>query len=141
MSKEKIIGIQKLDFQWQTEDPFLITMYHKDAYPLGNEQQGPNVAHWRAEDWERILHFVTASGCIMEKQYRDFLYILIEALKPLQSSLEGIVDHFDSKWFCRPLRQWRCTMAYNWQRLSAYRNVPFSSPGQGKPFGAFPNMA
>ena len=44
MSKGKIIGIQKLDFQWQNEDPFLITMYHKDTYPPGNEQQGPNVS-------------------------------------------------------------------------------------------------
>ncbi len=95
MSKEKIIGIQKLDFQWQTEDPFLVTMYHKDAYPLGNEQQGPNASlegrrlgeDFTLRDGFRMYHGKTVPGFPVHP-HRGFETVTIV--------LEGIVDHFDS---------------------------------------------
>ena len=33
--------IQPLGFQWETQDPFLFCVHHEDAYPKGNEKQGP----------------------------------------------------------------------------------------------------
>lgn len=95
MGKDKIIGIQKLDFQWQTEDPFLITMYHKDAYPPGNEQQGPNVSlegrrlgeDFTLRDGFRMYHGKTVPGFPVHP-HRGFETVTIV--------LEGLVDHFDS---------------------------------------------
>lgn len=38
---KKIIKIQPLTMPWQTIDPFLFTMHHKDAFPKGTEAMGP----------------------------------------------------------------------------------------------------
>lgn len=95
MAKEKIIGIQKIDFQWQTEDPFLITMYHKDMYPPGNEEQGPNVSlagrnlgqDFTLRNGFRMYHGKTVPGFPVHP-HRGFETVTIV--------LEGVVDHFDS---------------------------------------------
>jgi redox-sensitive bicupin YhaK (pirin superfamily) len=95
MSHNQILGVQPLDFQWQNEDPFLITMYHKDAYPSGNEQQGPNVSlagrrlgeDFTLRDGFRMYHGKTVPGFPVHP-HRGFETVTIV--------LEGFVDHFDS---------------------------------------------
>ena len=39
---KKIIKIQPLTKPWQTIDPFLFTMHHKDAFPKGTNAMGPS---------------------------------------------------------------------------------------------------
>ena len=36
--------IQPLGFQWETQDPFLFCVHHEDAYPKGNNIQGPSAS-------------------------------------------------------------------------------------------------
>ncbi len=36
-----IISIEKLNFPWQTQDPFLFCAFHDDHYPKGNGKLGP----------------------------------------------------------------------------------------------------
>ena len=36
-----ILSIEKLNFPWQTQDPFLFCAYHNDHYPKGNGKLGP----------------------------------------------------------------------------------------------------
>ena len=36
-----VISTRPLGFPWQTADPFLFCVHHRDAYPLGNERLGP----------------------------------------------------------------------------------------------------
>ena len=80
MNNKKIIGIQKLGFQWQAEDPFLVTMHHKDAYPPGNDRQGPSTSlegrnlgeDFTLKDGFRMYHGKTVQG---------FLPILTVGLK------------------------------------------------------------
>jgi len=36
-----IIAIEKLNFPWQTQDPFLFCAFHDDHYPKGNGKLGP----------------------------------------------------------------------------------------------------
>lgn len=91
-----ILGIQKLGFQWQTEDPFLITMYHKDDYPEGNDEQGPNTSlagrnlgeDFTLREGFRMYHGTTVPG-FPAHPHRGFETVTVV--------LEGFVDHFDSK--------------------------------------------
>ncbi|MBT4265969.1 MAG: hypothetical protein HOK67_04880 [Deltaproteobacteria bacterium] len=40
--KDSIIkGLKPLGFMWETRDPFLFCVHHKDAYPRGNDKMGP----------------------------------------------------------------------------------------------------
>jgi redox-sensitive bicupin YhaK (pirin superfamily) len=39
---KKIIDIQPLTTPWQTIDPFLFSMHHKDAFPKGTDSMGPS---------------------------------------------------------------------------------------------------
>lgn len=95
MSNEKILKIQKLGFQWETEDPFLVTMHHKDAYPQGNDEQGPNVTlegrnlgqDFTLRDGFRMYHGTTVPGFPVHP-HRGFETVTVV--------LEGFVDHFDS---------------------------------------------
>jgi redox-sensitive bicupin YhaK (pirin superfamily) len=95
MANSKIVGIQKLDFQWQTEDPFLVTMHHRDAYPQGNDKQGPNVSlagrnlgeDFTLKDGFRMYHGKTVPG-FPAHPHCGFETVTIV--------LEGFVDHFDS---------------------------------------------
>ncbi|MFT9487363.1 MAG: hypothetical protein ACH0QD_08360 [Tepidibacillus sp.] len=70
MSKEVILGVQKLGFQWETEESFLMTMYHKDNYPEGNDEQGSNTSldgrnlgnDFTLRDGFRMYHGTTVPG-------------------------------------------------------------------------------
>lgn len=93
----KIIRVQKLGFQWQSEDPFLVTMYHNDIYPAGNENQGVDRALLEGrnigEDFElrdgfRMYHGNEVPG-FPAHPHRGFETVTIV--------LKGVVDHFDSK--------------------------------------------
>jgi quercetin 2,3-dioxygenase len=91
----KIMKIQKLGFPWETEDPFLMTVHHKDAYPLGNDRQGPNVSlegrnlgeDFTLRDGFRMYHGKTVPGFPVHP-HRGFETVTVV--------LEGLIDHFDS---------------------------------------------
>lgn len=44
MSQAIVMRVWPLDFQWQTVDPFLFCVHHKDFYPKGNAQYGPQAS-------------------------------------------------------------------------------------------------
>ena len=83
MMGKSIIKIQKLGFPWETDDPFLMTVHHKDAYPSGNENQGPNAS---LEGRNLGEDFTIRDGfeCIMEQQCQVFQCIPTEDLRRLQ---------------------------------------------------------
>ncbi|WP_462412876.1 pirin family protein [Neobacillus sp. Marseille-QA0830] len=95
MSNQKILKIQPLGFQWETEDPFLVAMHHKDAYPPGNEEQGPSTSlegrnlgqDFTLRDGFRMYHGTTVPG-FPAHPHKGFETVTIV--------LEGFVDHFDS---------------------------------------------
>lgn len=95
MENKKVLHVQKLDFQWATESPFLITMYHKDAYPEGNEAQGPTASlegrtigqDFTIKDGFRMYHGEKVPG---------FPYHPHRGFETVTVVTEGFVDHFDS---------------------------------------------
>jgi quercetin 2,3-dioxygenase len=95
MSK-KIISIEKIGFQWGMESPFLACMHHKDHFPAGNEEQGPNVSlsgrrignDFSGKDGFSMYHGEKVPGFPVHP-HRGFETVTVV--------LEGLVDHFDSK--------------------------------------------
>ncbi len=95
-SNNKILGIQNLGFQWQGEDPFLVTMYHNDHYPAGNEEQGVDPSYlvgrniggdFEKRDGFSMYHGDTVPG-FQAHPHKGFETVTIV--------LQGLVDHFDS---------------------------------------------
>lgn len=95
LENKKIRQIQKLGFQWQTESPFIITMYHNDAYPRGNKEQGPTISlegrnlgeDFTIKDGFRMYHGKKVPGFPFHP-HRGFETVTVV--------LQGFVDHFDS---------------------------------------------
>lgn len=95
MIKNIILDISQLSFPWKTHDPFLFCAYHKDQYPKGNENLGPNVSlkgrdigqDFVIKDGFRMYHGDTVPG-FPSHPHRGFETITIAE--------NGVVDHADS---------------------------------------------
>lgn len=96
MAKDPIIQIEKLEFMWGTENPFLFCAHHKDAYPKGNDELGPpdsdllgrNIGNdFQLKDGWRMYHGKKVPGFPVHP-HRGFETVTIV--------LEGFVDHSDS---------------------------------------------
>jgi len=96
MSGKKILGIKKIGFQWDMEDPFLFCAHHIDNFPKGNNEQGPDISlegrnigsDFSAKDGFSMYHGKTVPGFPVHP-HRGFETVTIV--------LKGLVDHFDSK--------------------------------------------
>ena len=85
-----------LGFPWRTQDPFLFCVYHRDLFPKGNEDQGPDPSHLKGrmigqdftikEGW-RMYHGQRVPG-FPQHPHRGFETITVVP--------EGLVDHSDS---------------------------------------------
>ena len=95
MYNQAIINIKPLGFLWDTRDPFLFCANHDDAYPTGNEAQGPaaslagrNIGQdFSPENPWRMYHGDTVPG-FPAHPHRGFETVTIV--------VNGFVDHSDS---------------------------------------------
>jgi hypothetical protein len=95
MSHDVVVTITPAGFPWRTSDPFLFCVHHRDAYPRGNAELGPDAAldgrelgadfagtdGWRMYHGERIPGFPA-------HPHRGFETVTIVR--------EGTIDHADS---------------------------------------------
>jgi redox-sensitive bicupin YhaK (pirin superfamily) len=96
MAMKKKLNIIPLGFPWKTQDPFLFCAYHRDEYPQGNSQMGPDKSLLQGrnigqdfnikEGW-RMYHGTDIPGFPFHP-HRGFETITINK--------EGVVDHSDS---------------------------------------------
>lgn len=93
---DKIIAVKPLGFPWETQDPFLFCAYHRDEYPRGNEQLGPDASllqgrsigqDFTLKDGWRMYHGETIPG---------FPYHPHRGFETITIARQGIVDHADS---------------------------------------------
>lgn len=90
-----ILQLQRLGFPWVTVDPFLFCVHHDDAYPQGNEQQGPAASlagrtigqDFEGKDGWRMYHGDTVPG-FPQHPHRGFETVTIVR--------KGFIDHSDS---------------------------------------------
>jgi redox-sensitive bicupin YhaK (pirin superfamily) len=95
MADDGIIRIKDLGFQWNTNNPFLFCVHHKDAYPRGNGRLGPAASlegrrlgsDFTVKDGWRMYHGREIPG-FPQHPHRGFETVTIV--------LEGMVDHADS---------------------------------------------
>ena len=95
MTSGAVIDIVELDFQWKGLDPFIFTMHHVDAYPQGNEVQGPAArldgrrigSDFSGTDGWSMYHGASVPG-FPQHPHRGFETVTVVRT--------GYVDHSDS---------------------------------------------
>lgn len=93
--KNIILKINKLNSNWDTSDPFIFCAHHKDAYPRGNDEMGPNESlegrtignDFRGKDGWNMYHGDVIPG-FPQHPHRGFETVTVV--------LKGYVDHADS---------------------------------------------
>ncbi len=93
---KSVSNIKPLGFNWEMYDPFLFCAHHKDHYPKGNRNMGPDPKHlvgrnlgndFIEKDGFRMYHGDTVPGFPVHP-HRGFETVTI--------TLEGLIDHADS---------------------------------------------
>jgi redox-sensitive bicupin YhaK (pirin superfamily) len=95
MENDAILSVSRLSLPWATVDPFLFCMYHKDAYPAGNDRLGPSASlagrnigqDFEGKDGWRMYHGATVPG-FPQHPHRGFETVTIMR--------DGFIDHSDS---------------------------------------------
>lgn len=96
MSQQAIKSIKPLGFPWATQDPFLFCVYHRDLFPKGNSEMGPDPSllkgrmigqDFTIKDGWRMYHGQEVPG-FPQHPHRGFETITVVP--------EGLVDHSDS---------------------------------------------
>ncbi len=95
MSDDIVLSVRPLGFPWETADPFLFCVHHDDAYPAGNEIQGPAVSlagrdigqDFAGKDGWRMYHGDVVPG-FPQHPHRGFETVTIVR--------GGTIDHSDS---------------------------------------------
>jgi redox-sensitive bicupin YhaK (pirin superfamily) len=96
MRSNKILNIKPLGFPWETKDPFLFCVHHRDEYPEGDglngiapaKLDGRNIGNdFTVKDGFRMYHGSHIPGFPLHP-HRGFETITI--------NMEGFVDHSDS---------------------------------------------
>ena len=95
MSENDVLSVLPLGFPWQTRDPFLFCVHHDDAYPAGNEHQGPAATldgrrigmDFEGKDGWRMYHGDVVPG-FPRHPHRGFETVTLVR--------RGFIDHSDS---------------------------------------------
>jgi quercetin 2,3-dioxygenase len=93
--ENKILKISPLGFPWETQDPFIFCVHHRDEFPKGNDKMGPDVSlagrnignDFTIKDGWRMYHGKSIPG---------FPYHPHRGFETITVVKEGTVDHTDS---------------------------------------------
>jgi redox-sensitive bicupin YhaK (pirin superfamily) len=94
-SKDVVLSLAPLDFQWPVLDPFIFCVHHDDRYPAGNEVMGPATSlqgrnlgmDFAGKDGWRMYHGEVVPG-FPQHPHRGFETVTVVR--------RGLLDHSDS---------------------------------------------
>lgn len=95
MEATAIVNIKPLGFPWETQDPFIFCVYHRDEFPKGNEAMGPAVSlsgRTIGQDFSDKEGWNMYHG----KNIPGFPYHPHRGFETVTVVKEGVVDHTDS---------------------------------------------
>jgi redox-sensitive bicupin YhaK (pirin superfamily) len=95
MEGTPIIQIKPLGFPWETLDPFIFCVHHRDDFPKGNDNMGPSVSlagrtigqDFSGKEGWNMYHGKTMPG---------FPYHPHRGFETVTVVKEGVIDHTDS---------------------------------------------
>jgi quercetin 2,3-dioxygenase len=95
MEQNTILKVKPLGFPWETQDPFIFCVHHRDEYPKGNAEMGPEASlkgrnigqDFTLKDGWRMYHGQKIPG---------FPYHPHRGFETVTVVKEGLVDHTDS---------------------------------------------
>ncbi len=95
MVQKSILKIKPLGFPWETLDPFIFCVHHRDEYPKGNAEMGPAASlkgrdigqDFTVKDGWRMYHGQKIPG---------FPYHPHRGFETVTVAKEGLIDHTDS---------------------------------------------
>jgi len=95
MTESAILHIKPLGFTWETPDPFLFCVHHRDDYPKGDERMGPSASlagrdigmDFSGKDGWRMYHGDVVPG-FPRHPHRGFETVTL--------ARTGFIDHSDS---------------------------------------------
>lgn len=96
MNSEKIRAIKPLSFPWEAQDPFLFCAYHRDEYPKGNGQMGPDSALLRSKHIGQDFNPHSKWRMYHGSEVPGFPYHPHRGFETITINKEGFVDHSDS---------------------------------------------
>lgn len=93
---KKIIDIKALDFPWQTQDPFLFCVHHRDLYPKGNGNMGVDSINLRGRNMGQDFDPKNSWRMYHGTNIPGFPYHPHRGFETITINKEGFVDHSDS---------------------------------------------
>lgn len=96
MNTNKILSIKPLGFPWEAQDPFLFCAYHRDEYPKGNGQMGPDTSLLRGRNMGQDFNPSAGWRMYHGSSIPGFPYHPHRGFETITINKEGIVDHSDS---------------------------------------------
>lgn len=96
MLNTAIIDIQALQFPWQTQDPFLFCVHHRDEYPEGNAEMGIKPEYLKGRNLGQDFDDRKPWRMYHGQQVPGFPYHPHRGFETVTINKEGFVDHSDS---------------------------------------------
>jgi len=95
MKNKSIISVEALQSPWQTLDPFLFSVHHKDNYPNGNEKMQP-VASLEGRNIGQDFSGKDGWSMYHGQKIPGFPYHPHRGFETLTITEKGLIDHTDS---------------------------------------------
>lgn len=91
-----ILDIKPLGFPWETQDPFLFCVHHRDIFPKGNVNMGVEPEHLQGRNIGQDFAIKDGWRMYHGSQVPGFPYHPHRGFETVTINKEGVVDHTDS---------------------------------------------
>jgi hypothetical protein len=92
----KILSVKPLGFPWETQDPFLFCVHHRDEYPVGNENMGVDPSLLAGRNIGQDFTIKDGWRMYHGRKIPGFPYHPHRGFETITIAREGFIDHTDS---------------------------------------------
>lgn len=92
----KILSVKPLGFPWETQDPFLFCVHHRDEYPAGDGNMGVEPSHLAGRNIGQDFTIKDGWRMYHGRKIPGFPYHPHRGFETITIAREGFIDHTDS---------------------------------------------